>query len=101
MHYRVIGDSRTALGFQLAGVESLVANTPEEGGPLLREAANDPDVGILMVTEKIAEANRSIVQEIRASEKGPVVVEIPGPEGKLPDRPSLIDLIQEALGIRI
>jgi len=85
----------------LAGVEGVVADDPREGGPLLRESAHDPDVGILMVTEKIAETNRDIIQEIRAGEEGPVVVEIPGPEGKLPDRPSLIDLIQEALGIRI
>jgi hypothetical protein len=29
------------------------------------------------------------------------VVEIPGPEGLRPDRPSMIDLIREAIGVRV
>jgi len=101
VNYYVIGDSSTVMGFQLAGVSGEPVEDPSHAEDALRAAAEDPNIGILMVTERIAEENRSVIQDIHARETGPVVVEIPGPEGTLPGRRNLIDLIQEALGIRL
>ena len=54
-----------------------------------------------IVTEDIATKARETIHEIRRMGRSTVVVEIPGPEGKDPHRPALIDLIQEALGIHL
>ena len=101
MEYWVIADRETVTGFRFAGVRGDAVETPDEMQRALRSADENPDIGIIIVTEAVAEEVREMINEIRRKERGPVVVEIPGPEGRNPDRPSLMDLIQEALGVRL
>ncbi len=101
MKYFVIGDSDTVLGFSYASVEGRVAATRDETLAALEEACGKHDIGVVIVTEEIAAKVKDELDEIRLSQARPLIVEIPGPKGPLPDRRSLLSIITEAVGIRV
>jgi V/A-type H+-transporting ATPase subunit F len=101
MKYFVIGDSDTVLGFSYTSVEGRVAETRDEILTALDAARAKFDVGIVIITEDIAAKVRDELDEIRLSQARPLIVEIPGPKGPLPDRRSLLSIITEAVGIRV
>ena len=100
MHYYVIGDADTVLGFAYAGVKGEVATDAASArAALLRISKDEPDT-IVIITDVIAESIREDVNAARFDLVEPLVVEIPGPEGPM-EQPSLLKLIQEAVGIRV
>ena len=101
MNYFVIGDEDTVLGFAYAGVSGVVVETPAEAADALKRACENPDIGAVLINEVIAKSIRTQVNEVRFERDRPVVVEVPGPGGPDPERPQLIRLIQEAVGISI
>jgi vacuolar-type H+-ATPase subunit F/Vma7 len=54
MQFYVIGDESAVTGFGLAGVEGEVVETADEAREAIKKAFLSPDVGIIIVTEKIA-----------------------------------------------
>jgi len=64
-------------------------------------AVQRPDVGIIILTDVVAEGIRDEVDEVRAKGVKPLVVELPGPAGPLEGKRTLLDLITEAVGVRI
>lgn len=100
MKLHCIADEDTVRGFRLAGVAGEAVSDATEAAAAV-EAAARTDCGVIIVTEKIADAIRPLVDEIRFERECPLIVEIPGPEGALPGRKSLRQLVQEAVGLRL
>lgn len=97
-----ITDSVTALGMKLAGMGE-VADIDDEhaAAELITQFANDPTIAVMIITERIGEANRDLLFRI-SQRPWPVVVEIPGPEGKIERESSTLkELVRQALGIEI
>ncbi|MBC7248990.1 MAG: V-type ATP synthase subunit F [Anaerolineae bacterium] len=101
MKMLVIGHPETVLGFSLVGVHGQVARTAEEVNQALDEALSAEDVGIVLVTEDVADLIQPRMDQLKLRSTVPLVVEIPGPEGPRPDRPSLSEVIRRAIGVRI
>jgi len=101
MRYHVIADEDTVLGFRHAGIDGSIAETPDQGRRVFREAVQDPNVGVIIMTEQVAETIGEEVTRALYGSTRPVVVRIPGPEGPLPGRRRLEDLIAEAVGIKV
>ncbi|MBC8449902.1 MAG: V-type ATP synthase subunit F [Chloroflexi bacterium] len=101
MKLLVIGNQDAVWGFALAGVRGQVATTAEELNRALDAALSDEEVGIVLVTEDVANLARRRVDTLRVSSAVPLVVEIPGPEGPRPDRPPLSEVIRRTIGVRI
>lgn len=101
MKLRVIGNQDAVWGFALAGVQGQVVSTPDDLHKALDAALGDGDVGIVLVTEDAADLARQRVDELVMRSRIPIVVEIPGPQGTSPDRPSLSELIRRTIGIRV
>ena len=97
----VIGDRDTVLGFAYAGVAGTVVEAAEEAKSTFDEIVTNDPPRILIITETAADLIRQDVDRVRFEAERPIVVEIPGPEGPSPDRRSLLDLIREAVGIRV
>lgn len=97
----VIGSTDAVLGFGLVGVRGQVATTAQEVNQALDEVLQDPEVGIILVTEDVAELIRPRMDQLMRRSTVPLVVEIPGPEGPRPDRPSLSEVIRRAIGVRL
>jgi len=101
MKFYCIADEDTVRGFRLAGVEGTIVHTADEAEEAVRRAAGNPAVGILILTDRIAAMIRPLVDQIRVERTRPLITEIPGPEGPMPGRKTLQQLVQEAVGIRI
>ncbi len=101
MEYFVIADEDTVLGFRYAGVEGRAVQTPEEAREALAEQVRAGRVGVVIMTEEIAEAIRPEVNALRFESSIPIVVEIPGPDGPAASRRELEAVIREALGVRV
>lgn len=97
----VIGSLDAVLGFGLVGVHGQVVTTAQEINQALDEALQDPEAGIILVTEGVAELIRPRMDQLMMRSTVPLVVEIPGPEGPCPDRPSLNEVIRRAIGVKL
>jgi len=97
----VIGHPEAVLGFSLVGVHGQAVTTAAEVNQALDDAMTIPDVGIILVTEDVAELIQTRMDQLKLRSTVPLVVEIPGPEGPRPDRPSLSEVIRRAIGVKI
>ncbi len=101
MKFFCVGDADTVAGFRLAGIAAQVATTREETAAAVRELAARRECGVIIITERLGNLIREQIEAIRLERERPLIVERPGPEGPLPDRKSLRDFVQEAVGMRI
>jgi V/A-type H+-transporting ATPase subunit F len=101
MKLLVIGNQDTVRGFALAGVHGQIAATAKELNRALDTALADKEIGIVLVTEDVADLARRRVDMLRVRSSVPLVVEIPGPAGPRPDRPPLSEVIRRTIGVRI
>lgn len=101
MKFYCIADEETARGFRLAGVLGRTVTSPREAAEALAQAAAQPEVGIVILTQQLAGGIREEVDAFRFQRDRPLIVEIPGPEGSLAGRKSLRQLVNSAVGIRI
>ncbi|MFO8064479.1 MAG: V-type ATP synthase subunit F [Spirochaetia bacterium] len=100
MRYHVIGDEDTVLAFALAGVEGTEVSTPTEAQTAFDNVLST-DVGIVIITENVADMIRSHVDAYLVGEEFPLLLEIPGPEGRKADRPSVRDMVNQAIGMNL
>lgn len=101
MKYYVIGDEDTVLGFGMVGVEGSTVTSKEGADAAFDGALADREIGILIITESAADTIREKVDTLLFSEQFPLIVEVPGRKGKIPDRPGLRQMVNEAIGIKL
>jgi V/A-type H+-transporting ATPase subunit F len=101
VEFFVIGDEEVVLGFRFAGAEGAAVYSRAETLEAFHRATTQGDVKILILTEQVS---AMIEEEVTAWQFGgsyPLVVEVPGIEGHLENRRSLVDAIREAVGVHV
>lgn len=101
MKYFVIGDEDTVLGFGMVGVEGVVTGGVAETEAAFDSALENPEIGILVVTERAAELIRPRVDRILFSDTFPLIVEIPDRRGRMAGRPTIREMVNTAIGIKL
>ncbi len=101
MKVLVIGHPDAVLGFSLAGVGGQVATTADEVNHALDVAQVAKDVGIVLVTQDVAELIPDRMEYLKLRSTIPLVVEIPSRTGVSDDQPSLGDVVLRAIGIKL
>jgi V/A-type H+-transporting ATPase subunit F len=101
MKYSIIGDEDTVLGFGIVGVSGKVAGNADEAKRAFQEILDDKETSIIIMTERVADMIRSIVDRYLFTESFPLIVEIPDRDGPSPDRPGVRELVNAAIGIKI
>ncbi len=101
MKYWVIGDEDTVLGFGIVGVSGTTASTPEEAQRAFNTALEDRETSIVIITEPVADMIRWTVNRYLFTESFPLIVEIPDRHGRDPSRPSVKQLVNSAIGIKL
>ncbi len=98
----IIGDLDTVVGFRLAGIQK--SSTPADSSSTRRallDFVGDPQVSIIIITEKLAEASRESIEEL-SQRSYPVIVEIPDKSGHRVDKESpLRRLVKRAIGVEL
>ena len=105
MNISVIGDSDTVAGFRLAGITNIYeVSDPSEADSKIKEISQDENAAIIIVTEKIAEASKSTIDDINLKKKGvtPMIIEVPDKSGKIVREVDPLNaLIRRAIGIEL
>lgn len=99
MRFFVIADPYTYLAFALAGVEGGEAAATEDARRLFAKAREDPEVGVILITEGLAAALQPEVDEQRWEGGTPLVVEIPALSGPLPRTETLLERLHVLMGL--
>ena len=101
MKVLVIGSAPAVWGFALTGVQGQVVETLAEFNAALDDALAAPAVGIILVTEDVASLARDRIDNLTARSEIPLIVEIPGPDGPTPGRPSINELLRRTIGVKV
>lgn len=101
MKYFMIGDEDAVLGFGMVGVQGRTVHSPNEAESAFRDALGDSDVGIVIITERVAELIRPLVDQYVFTEEFPLIVEVPDRAGRIEGRPGLREMVNRAIGITL
>lgn len=98
----VIGDRDTVTGFRLVGVsECATPKSPNETRELLYDFYRDPSMGLIIITEPLAEKVEDTIIELSQSPV-PVILLIPDRTGSTGAYEVVLkELIRRAVGIEI
>lgn len=91
----------TKTGMRLAGIEGVVVHEPEEVRKALKNALSDQEIGIILITEKLADMMETEISRIKLSTQTPLIVEIPDRHGTKRPADSITRYVREAIGLKI
>ena len=100
MTFFCIADKDSSIGFKLAGVETREVLTKNEALQALSVALAMENVGIILVTEKIASFIREEIDKLIYQQELPLVLEIPS-RGLRMKRRSVGEFLREAIGVSV
>jgi V/A-type H+/Na+-transporting ATPase subunit F len=101
MKFFLIGDEYTVLGYSLVGINGVIVNNAQEATDALHTVTKDSDVGIILITQRIAAEIRLLVDTTRLEMSTPIVLEIPDRQGPMEDRESALSVVQRLIGIKV
>ncbi|WP_069997118.1 V-type ATP synthase subunit F [Cellulosilyticum sp. I15G10I2] len=98
----LISDNRdTLVGMRLAGIDGVIVHTKEDVIEVMKAAVIDPDIGIIILTEKIVDLAKEEIMEYKLKQKKPLIIEIPDRHGTTRGHDVITNYIRESVGIRI
>ena len=102
MKLAALCDQETAVGLRLAGIRDLYTPQGSNLTALFQELTKRTDVGVVLITEKIAHGLGSMLKDFRIHQKYPIFIEIPDKKGKLEDHVDIVShLIKRAVGMDV
>jgi V/A-type H+-transporting ATPase subunit F len=72
-----------------------------EAESAFKEALEEGDVGIIIITERTAELIRLQVDRYMFTEQFPLILEIPDRMGKVAGKPDIRSMVNQAIGIKL
>ena len=99
--YLVSDNVDTQKGMRLAGIEGVVVHEKNEVSRSLDLCLMDEEIGIILITEKLAELIPERIDDIRLNMDKPLVVVIPDRHGTRRGRDSITKYVRDAIGVRI
>lgn len=100
MKITVIADEDTVIGFAFAGIRGIVVTTREEARQAFDQVTHTADMGIVLMTERIAQMIREPVDKWIIGGGQPLVVEIPDRQGPLENRRTPHEFVKSAIGVK-
>lgn len=98
----VISDNHdTWVGMRLAGIDGIILHEREEVLTTLKKIMSDPEIGIVILTEKIVDLAHEEIMEYKIKCKKPLIIEIPDRHGTTRGTDVITTYIRESVGIRI
>lgn len=102
MKYFLISDNvDTLAGMQLVGVRGVVVHAADEVEKALQTACADPDVGVVLITDKLVSGNTDLVFGYKMKNKRPLIVEMPDRHSETNPGENIKRYISEVVGVKI
>lgn len=99
--YLISDNVDTHTGMRLAGVEGEVLHTETELKAALENVLKQPDIGILLLTEKFSRDYPDTVNSFKLAHSMPLVVEIPDRHGTGRKPDFITAYAGEAIGLKL
>jgi len=97
-----ICDKDTAVGLRFAGIQELYVPNRDDAVKIWDQLSERDDIGVVFISEKIAEDISRELNEYRLRNTLPIIVEIPDKKGRRKDHMDYVShLIKKAVGIEI
>ena len=99
--YLISDNIDTQIGMRLAGIEGCVVHEPEEVLGELEKACSSPDIGIVLLTEKLGKLIPEKISNLKLTKPIPLIVEIPDRHGSRDIVNSINTHVREAIGLKM
>lgn len=85
MRLVAVGSKVFVSSLRLAGVQGIIADSPEQALSQINSIGASDDVGLLLLSDDIGKEIRNQLTEIRAKRPIPLIFELPSPGSKKED----------------
>ena len=96
--YLISDNVDTLTGMRLAGVDGIVVHELKEA---IEKAMSDPEIGIVLLTEKFGREFPELIDEIKLERKMPLLIEIPDRHGTGRKKDFITSYVNEAIGLKL
>jgi len=86
---------------RLAGIEGVVVHERKEIEDALSTAIQDDSIGIILITELLAEKVEDLIRDYKLNRSKPLIVEIPDRHGTRRPADYIMRYINEAIGLKV
>jgi vacuolar-type H+-ATPase subunit F/Vma7 len=101
MEFFVIGEEEIVIGFGFAGVQGRAVSGRDEAFEAFKHATGIEGLRVLIITEEVATLLAEEVLQWQLDGRFPLLVEIPGLQGRMPGKKTLVESIREAVGLSV
>ena len=102
MKYFLISDNvDTLAGMRLVGVKGVVVHEEEEVRKALEKACAVPEVGLVLITDKLVARCSELVFSYKLTRRRPLIVEMPDRHSDSNPGDSIRRYISEVVGVKI
>lgn len=102
MKMYLLSDNRDTLtGLRIAGIKGILVSGTDDARERLEELLNNPDVGIILITEKLGGSMRDKISFIKQKLPMPLIVEIPDRHGSIKDSEYIVNYVRDSIGIKV
>lgn len=91
----------TQVGMMLAGIKGKVVHERDEVLKELKDIIKGKDIGIILITEKLANLVREEISKLKLNMDIPLIVEIPDRHGTTRGKESITKYVKESIGVKI
>ena len=91
----------TKMGMRLAGIDGVVVHEADEVRRELEKAVEDPEIGVILITNKLLNLCPQLVYDLKLNRKRPLIVEVADRHGAGQLSESITRYVKDAVGISI
>ena len=91
----------TLTGMRLAGIDGVVVHEKNEFSGAVKTAVENGEIGVLLITEKLAAQFRGDIDAVKISRSLPIVVEVPDRHGTVRSADSITAYVRDAIGVKV
>lgn len=99
--YLISDNHDTKMGMRLCGIEGAVVHDRDTFRAELNNAVNNPEIGIVLVTEKLVSLAYEDVYNVKLNRSLPLIVEIPDRHGAGRTKDAISNYIGQAIGVKL
>ena len=102
MRFYLLSDNiDTLMGMRLAGIEGVVIHEASEVEQELNRVMEDPQIGVVLMTNKLINLCPELVYDFKLNRKQPLIVEVTDRHGAGQLSDAITRYVREAVGISI
>ena len=102
MRFYLLSDNiDTLMGMRLAGIEGVVIHEAAEVERELNRVMEDPQIGVVLMTNKLINLCPQLVYDLKLNRKQPLIVEVTDRHGAGQLSDAITRYVREAVGISI